>query len=123
MFDVKGLSLFSYLQLFNIIRVVAIDYIKCVLLGIFKMHLTLWFDKTHWNEPFSIAPKISEVDKCFHAIKPPSFITRFPRSLIEIAHFKSAELKNNYRLDKCLIEQLQQRFMCCHFSVSLCSLI
>ena len=78
----------------NFIRVVAIDYINCVLLGIFKMHLTLWFDKTHWNEPFSIAPKMSEVDKCFHAIKPPRLITRFPRSLIEMEHFKSSELKN-----------------------------
>ena len=118
MFGVKGHPWFSYLQLFNIIRVVAIDYINCVLLGIVKMHLTLWFDKTHRNEPFSIAPKISEVDKCLHAIKPPSFITRFPRSLIEIAHFKSAELKTFFRFYSlpCLVGVLLgEQFL--HFSL------
>ena len=99
---VSGLPLFSYLQLFNIIRVV------------FKMHLTLWFDKTHGNEPFSIAPRISEVDKCLHAIKTPSFITRFPRSLTKIAHFKAAELKN-YSLP-CLVGILiEEQFL--HFSL------
>ena len=113
-FGVSGLPLFSYLQLFNIIRVVPIDYIHCVLLGIVKMHLTLWFDKTHGNEPFSIAPRISEVDKCLHAIKTPSFITRFPRSLTKIAHFKAAELKN-YSLP-CLVGILiEEQFL--HFSL------
>ena len=108
-FGVSGLPLFSYLQLFNIIRVVPIDYIHCVLLGIVKMHLTLWFDKTHGNEPFSIAPRISEVDKCLHAIKTPSFITRFPRSLTKIAHFKAAELKN-YSLHALLEFLLRSNF-------------
>ena len=117
-FGVKGLSWFSYMQPFNIIRGVAIDYMHCVLLGIVKMHLTLWFDKTHRNEPFSIAPRISEVDKRLLAIKPPSFITRFPRSLTEIAHFKAAELKNFllfYSLP-CLVGILpEEQFL--HFSL------
>lgn len=40
---VKGLSWFNYLPHFNIIRGVAIDYMHCVLLGVMKMFLSLWF--------------------------------------------------------------------------------
>ncbi|XP_062567995.1 uncharacterized protein LOC134230240 [Saccostrea cucullata] len=91
---VKGLTWFSYFPHFNIVRGVAIDYMHCVLLGVVKMLLTLWFDKSHRNEPYSIASRIGEVDRRLLAIKPPNFISRFPRSLVDVSHFKAAELKN-----------------------------
>lgn len=35
----------------------------CVLLGVVKMLLNLWFDKLHRNSIFSISSKIQEVDQ------------------------------------------------------------
>lgn len=58
------------------------------------MLMTLWFDKTHRNEHFSISTKAKEVDERLLNIKPPKFLTSFPRSLTEVSHFKAAELKN-----------------------------
>lgn len=91
---VKGLTWFSYVPNFDIVRGVAVDYMHCVLLGCMKMLLTLWFDKSHKNEIYSISSKLPEVDRRLLSIKPPSYITRLPRTLADVAHFKAAELKN-----------------------------
>lgn len=91
---VKGLTWFSYMPNFNIVRGVAVDYMHCILLGCVKMLMTLWFDKSHKNEIYSISSKLSEVDQRLLSIKPPSFIARLPRTLSDVAHFKAAELKN-----------------------------
>lgn len=91
---VKGLTWFSYLPKFDTIRGTAIDYMHCILLGVVKMLATLWFEKSHKQEMFSIASRITEVDQRLLNIKPPSYIPRLPRSLSEISHFKAAELKN-----------------------------
>lgn len=91
---VKGLGFFNYLPNFDIVRGVSVDYMHCVLLGVMKMLMTLWFDKTHRNEHFSISTKAKEVDERLLNIKPPKFLTSFPRSLTEVSHFKAAELKN-----------------------------
>lgn len=48
----------------------------CVLLGVVKMLLTLWFDKSHSDSIFSISSKTQEVDQRLLNIKPPSFISR-----------------------------------------------
>lgn len=91
---VKGLTWFSYLPKFDTIRGTAIDYMHCILLGVVKMLATLWFEKSHKQEMFNIASRITEVDQRLLNIKPPSYIPRLPRSLSEISHFKAAELKN-----------------------------
>lgn len=65
------------------------DYMHCVLLGVMNMLMTLWFDKTHRNEHFSISTKAKEVDERLLNIKPPKFLTSFPRSLTEVSHFKA----------------------------------
>lgn len=91
---VKGFSWFSVLPNFDLVRGVAIDYMHCALLGVTKMMMTLWFDKSHKDKIFSIATKISEVDNRLLKIKPPNFIARLPRSLSEVSHYKASELKN-----------------------------
>lgn len=58
------------------------------------MLATLWFDKSHEQEIFSISSRVVEVDRRLMAIKPPSFIPRLQRSLSEISHYKAVELKN-----------------------------
>lgn len=91
---VKGLTWFNFLPNFDVVRGVSIDYMHCVLLGVVKMLMTLWFDKSHRNEIFSISAKLAEVDKRLLGIRPPNFIARLPRSLSDMSHFKAAELKN-----------------------------
>lgn len=84
----KGLAWFHFMPQFDIIRGASLDYMFCVLLGVTKMVMTLWFDKFHRNEPL-----IFEVDRGFMQVKSPSFISRLSRSLSEVAHDKAAELK------------------------------
>lgn len=106
---VKGLGFFNYLPNFDIVRGVSVDYMHCVLLAVMKMLMTLWFDKSHRNEHFSISTKAKEVDERLLNIKPPKFLTSFPRSLTEVSHFKAAELKNfllNYYSLPCLFSIL-----------------
>lgn len=93
-YSAKGLTWFHFLPHFDIIRGTSLDYMHCVLLGALKMLMTLWFDKSHRNEPFNISSRISEVDRRLMQVKPPSFISRLPRSLAEVTHYKAAELKN-----------------------------
>lgn len=93
-YGAKGLTWFHFLPHFDIVRGTSLDYMHCVLLGVMKMLMTLWFDKSHRNEPFSISLRISEVDRRLMQVKPPSFISRLPRSLAEVTHYKAAELKN-----------------------------
>ena len=44
---VKGFSWFMFVPKFDVIRGVAIDYMHSTLLGVVKMLLTLWCDKTY----------------------------------------------------------------------------
>ena len=93
-FGVKGLTWFSFLPWFDMVRGVAVDYMHCITLGIVKMIMSLWFDKSYKNEIFSIASEIGKVERRLISIKPPSYITRLPRSLSEVSHFKATEFKN-----------------------------
>lgn len=76
---VKGLTWFSYLPKLDTIRGTAIDYMHCILLGVVKMLATLWFEKSHKQELFNIASRITEVDQRLLNIKPPSYIPRSGR--------------------------------------------
>ncbi|XP_069108930.1 uncharacterized protein [Argopecten irradians] len=90
---VKGLTWFSFLPKFDMVRGVGIDYMHCVCLGVMKMLMTLWFDKSYKNESFSITNKLSVVNERLLNIRPPRYITRLPRSLLDIGHYKAAEYK------------------------------
>ena len=85
------------------------------------MHATLWFDKLHKQEIFSISTRVTEVGQRLLSIKPPSYIARLPRSLSEITLFKAAGLMNFllFYSFPCLIGILpQDQFY--HFSRSWC---
>ena len=51
-----------FLPGFDIIKGVAVDYMHCVLIGVTKMFMTLWFDKTHASEDGSIQERV-QVDR------------------------------------------------------------
>lgn len=79
---------------FDIIRGVAIDYMHSTLLGVVKMLLTLWSDKSYKGEPWSICSRMKEIDERYLKIAPPSCITRHPRSLMaNFGHLKASELR------------------------------
>ena len=73
----------------------AIDYMHCVLLGIVKMLLRLWFSKEHSSAPFSISNHIKEVDQRLEQIKYPNDISRCPRALeSNFKYYKGSELRS-----------------------------
>ena len=94
-FGVKGYSWFMFVPGFDIIKGVAVDYMHCVLLGVTKMLMTLWFDKTHASEDWSISKRVEEVDRRLLHINPPNCISRAPRSIAnDFAHWKASEFQS-----------------------------
>lgn len=91
---VKSYSWFMFIPKFDIIRGVAVDYMHSTLLGVVKMLLTLWIDKTYKAEPWSVCKRMKEIEERYLKISPPSCITRLPRSLItNFGHLKASELR------------------------------
>ena len=90
---VKGLSWSIYFPKFDVISGTVIGYMHSVLLGVVKMLLTLWTDKSYNSEPWFLgADKIKIFEKRLMSIKPPYRITRTPRSIIaNMAHLKASE--------------------------------
>ena len=91
---VKGMTWSMLIPGFNIIYGVAIDYMHCVLLGITKMLLSLWTDKSYSAQPWYLGQEnIKILEERYLKIKPPNVITHSPRSLLKnLAHFKASEL-------------------------------
>ena len=92
---VKGYSWLMFVPGFDIIKGIAIDYMHCVLLGIMKMLMTLWFDKAHASEPWNISKKVELVDKRLLSVSPPNCISRSPRSIVkDLSHWKASEFRS-----------------------------
>ena len=79
---VKGFSWFAFLPKFDIIKGVGIDYMHGALLGVTKMLLTLWLNKSYSKEPWSISKLQNEIESRYLGMTPPICITRLPRILI-----------------------------------------
>ncbi|XP_028517453.1 uncharacterized protein LOC110247556 isoform X1 [Exaiptasia diaphana] len=91
---VKGFSILHDLKGFNIIRGVAVDYMHCVLLGVVKMLLHLWFDTSQKGKPYFCGKNIDQAEERLLSIKPTSNITRTPRSIGEHRkYWKASELR------------------------------
>ncbi|KXJ13019.1 hypothetical protein AC249_AIPGENE28187 [Exaiptasia diaphana] len=60
---VKGSTWFMFVPKFDIVRGISIDYMHCVLLGVMKMLMHLWFDKSRKGESYNISSKVNEVDQ------------------------------------------------------------
>ena len=92
---VKGYSWFMFVPGFDIIKGVGIDYMHCVLLGVTKMLMTLWFDKAHAAEDWNISKRVDEVDRRLLNITPPNCISRAPRSIFkDFGHWKASEFRS-----------------------------
>ncbi|CAG2216785.1 unnamed protein product [Mytilus edulis] len=91
---VKGPFWFMFLKNFDVIRGFVIDYMHGICGGIMKMLLTFWFDKKFKHQTFSLFNEKNNVNRRLAAIKPNIHITRPPRSLDELCHWKSSEYRN-----------------------------
>lgn len=91
---IKGISPLVFAPGFDIIRCTTIDYMHCILLGVVKMLLNLWFDVSHRNKKWSLRSHIKVLDKIMMAIQPPNFIHRMPKSFEEIGQWKASELRS-----------------------------
>ena len=59
----------------------SVDYMHCILLGMCRLLLRLWFQPSHNKETWYIGNRLSDVDKRLCSIKPPSEIQRTPRRI------------------------------------------
>ena len=77
-FGIKGPSWLATIPNYDILRGNVIDYMHCVLLGVTKMLLKLWFDSENSKELWYCGGQVKEADSKLLQIKPPSTITRVP---------------------------------------------
>lgn len=92
---VKGYLWFMFIPGFDIIKGIAVDYMHCALLGVTKMLMTLWFNKSHATECQSISKQEEVVDRQLLNITPPNCISRAPRSITkDFAHWKASEFRS-----------------------------
>lgn len=67
----------------------------CVLQGVTKRLLTLWFGSTFADKPFSLYAHVQIVDERLSKIRPPSTISRMPRSISNhVKYWKASELRS-----------------------------
>ena len=65
----------------------------CVLLNIVRLLVNLWFDSSHHHQAWSCSKKVAAADIKLINIRPPSTITRTPRSLTERKYWKASEYR------------------------------
>lgn len=94
-YGVKGPSWLSVIPNYNVIQGNVIDYMHCVLLGVTKMLLKLWFDSAHAGELWYCGTKVQEADSKLLQIRPPNMITRIPRSIQQHrSYWKATEYRS-----------------------------
>ena len=91
---VKGPSMLMLLPEFNIISGFVVDYMHCVLLGVVRQFVCLWFDSVNHLNAWYIGRRIHDVNAQLLSICPPSEITRAPRSLHTRKHWKASEWRS-----------------------------
>ncbi|KAK3928231.1 Phenylalanine--tRNA ligase alpha subunit, partial [Frankliniella fusca] len=98
---VKGPSVIMGLLYFNLIWGFAIDYMHADLLGIVKTHMKLIFEasrRKYWldvTERTAIDDIYKSIDERLLRIKPPTGITRVPRSISMWKCWKASEWRTN----------------------------
>jgi len=78
---IKAPSPLLQLPSFDIVNGIAIDSMHCVYLGVVKQLIGLWFNSKHSGQRWYCGNRVEMVDKRLLEIKPPSVITRIPRSI------------------------------------------
>ena len=93
-FGVKGPNWLSVAPKYNVIEGNVVDYMHCVLLGVTKMLLKLWFDTENSGEMWYCGTKVQIADSKLLQIRPPLNITRSPRSIQQHrSYWKASEYR------------------------------
>ena len=92
-FGIKGPSWLATIPNYDLLCGNVIDYMHCVLLGVTKMLLKLWFDSENSKELWCCGSQVKEADCKLLQIKPPSTITRVPRSIQHHRHYWKASYR------------------------------
>ena len=92
---IKGPSFLMALNSYDFVKSTAIDYMHGVLLGITKLLINLWIGSSFSKEIFSVSAFIDIIDERLTKIKPPTFISRVPRTLSNhFKYWKASELRS-----------------------------
>ena len=99
---------------FDIVRGIAIDTMHCVYLGVVKQLVGLWFNSKHSGQKWYCGDKVERVDKRLLEIKPPSVITRIPRSIQHHLKFWKGKLSCDLHCIHCnFLHNLKQVALTC----------
>ena len=92
---VKGVSPLLFLPLFDIVSGFVPDYLHCALLGVACTFAGLWFDSSNHEKPWYAGQSgVSAISRNLVTLRPPSDISRLPRSLSERKFWKGSEWKS-----------------------------
>lgn len=86
-FGVKGPSWLCVIPGYDVIAGMSTDYMHCVLLGVCRLLLRLWFQSCHHQELWYIGDQVATVDDRLCSINPPNEIQRTPRSIAMTVKF------------------------------------
>ena len=89
---IKGLSALHILPSFDVVNGIVIDYMHCVLEGVGKKLMNLWFSVV--GHPYYIKRHMSIVNARLLGIKPPDTITRTPRGIDQVSRWKGRNIHN-----------------------------
>ena len=92
---IKGPSFLMAVQSFDFVKSVSVDYMHCILQGITKLLISLWFGASNSDQPFSLYSYVDVIDERLTKVKPPSTISRMPRSISQhFKYWKASELRS-----------------------------
>ncbi|KAG8174474.1 hypothetical protein JTE90_015746 [Oedothorax gibbosus] len=92
---VKGLSPFCVLPYFDVVYGFPIDCMHCCLLGVVKLCASLWTSSANHSEEYYLSEaKRKKVDERLRSITPPQCISRRPRPLSDMVHWKANEWRS-----------------------------
>ena len=94
---VKGMLI----PLLSVISCLPPEYMHCVLLGVVKMFVISWFSSKNTEKPLYLGNNRKLIEERLIGIQPPSNITRVPRSLDEMKHYKARNEKILFYIIQC----------------------
>jgi hypothetical protein len=109
----KGISPLIGLPNFDVIDGLSIDYMHNALLGVTKLLLESWLNSENHHEKYYIGLRKRDIDTRLLAIRPPSNMSRMPRTIEEFLIWKANEIRNFllfYGLP-CLYEILPYKYL------------
>ena len=77
----KGPCWLGALEYYDSVKGMAVGYMHCVLEGVTKSLLRLWFSSSLKAEPLNVLDRVQEVDERLSQIKLPNDNTRCPRKI------------------------------------------